>query len=104
MGAADKDDDETEEVFQRRKTYSPLCADLIDAYEKDPAKIRSQMRELQERDTLVASLAAKKDTFPSMILSPSPLIFTVHSLTPFSVLFSFFSFFSFSFPKQSNNW
>jgi len=77
-----------------------LCADLIDAYEKDPAKIRSQMRELQERDTLVASLAAKKDTFPSMILTPFtfdlPQFTHSHLLCPFHFFLSFFSFF---FPK-----
>ena len=28
--------DETEEVFQRRKTNGPLCADLIDEYDRDP--------------------------------------------------------------------
>ena len=39
-----KPDSETEEVFHRRKMYGPLCADLIDAYEKDPAKIRSQLK------------------------------------------------------------
>ena len=61
--------DEEEEEFQRMKTCGPLCADLIDAYEKDPAKIRSLMRELQERDTLVSSLVARKDAFPSMILA-----------------------------------
>ena len=45
MGArATKPADETEEVFQRSKTNGPLCADLIDAYEKDPAKVRSQLR------------------------------------------------------------
>jgi len=44
MGAADKDDDETEEDYERGKANGPLCADLIDAYEKDPAKVRSQLR------------------------------------------------------------
>jgi len=45
MGArATKLDKETEEVHQRKKTNGPLCADLIDAYEKDPAKVRSQLR------------------------------------------------------------
>jgi len=43
-GRAAKEADETEEDFQRSKTNSPLCADLIDAYEKDPAKVRSQLR------------------------------------------------------------
>ena len=45
MGArAAKEADETEEDFQRRKTNGPLCSDLIDAYEEDPAKVRSQLR------------------------------------------------------------
>jgi len=44
MRIAPKGDQETEEGYQRRKTNGPLCADLIDAYEKDPANIRSQMR------------------------------------------------------------
>ena len=43
-GRSTKPADETEEVFQRRKTYGPHCADLIDAYEKDPPKVRSQLR------------------------------------------------------------
>jgi len=47
--------DETEEVFQSRKT-GPLCADLIDAYEKDPAKVRSQLRK---------QLCLKGISFPS---------------------------------------
>ena len=40
-----KDDKDKKEDFQRKKTNGPLCADLIDAYEKDPAKVRSQLRE-----------------------------------------------------------
>ena len=45
MGAVTtKPADETEEDYARSKTNGPLCADLIDAYEKDPAKVRSQLR------------------------------------------------------------
>ena len=39
-----KSANETEEDFQRRKTSGPICANLINAYEKDPAKVRSQLR------------------------------------------------------------
>ena len=39
-----KEAGETEEIFQRKKTNGPLCADLIDAYEKDPAKVITQLR------------------------------------------------------------
>ena len=49
MGIRDKDQDiapvgksETEEEYLTSKTTGPLCADLIDAYEKDPSKVRSQ--------------------------------------------------------------
>jgi len=35
---------ETEEVFQRRKTYGPVCADLIDEYERDPVTVRNRLR------------------------------------------------------------
>jgi len=51
MGIRKKDHDiapvgktETEDEFKLSKTNGPLCADLIDAYEKDPAKVRSQLR------------------------------------------------------------
>ena len=44
MGTDAKGPDETEEAYERSKTNGPLCADLIDAYEKDPAKVRSQLR------------------------------------------------------------
>jgi len=49
MGIRNKDQDiapvgtsETEEEYLTRKTNGPLCADLIDAYEKDPASVRSR--------------------------------------------------------------
>jgi len=35
---------ETEEVFQRRKTNGPKCADLVDEYEKDPVGVRTRLR------------------------------------------------------------
>jgi len=35
-----KSADETEEVFQRRTTNGPLCADLIDDYEREPEHLR----------------------------------------------------------------
>jgi len=39
-----KSADETEEVFQRKKTNSPLCADLIDDYERDVMVVRHRLR------------------------------------------------------------
>ena len=39
-----KQADETEEVFQRKKTNSPLCADLIDEFESDPVTVRHRLR------------------------------------------------------------
>jgi len=39
-----KPKDETEEVFQRRKTNGPKCADLVDEYEKDPVGVRTRLR------------------------------------------------------------
>jgi len=45
MGARTiKPADETEEVFQRKKTNSPLCADLIDDYERDVMVVRHRFR------------------------------------------------------------
>jgi len=40
-----KGDNETEEVFQRRKSNGPRCADLIEDYEKDPYEVRTSLRE-----------------------------------------------------------
>jgi len=40
----DMDDDETEEDLERRKTNGPLCADLIDEYERDPVAVRHRLR------------------------------------------------------------
>jgi len=39
-----KSTDETEEVFQRRKTIGPLCADLIDEYESEPEHLEVRHR------------------------------------------------------------
>jgi len=39
-----KVEDETEEVFRRRKTNGPLCADLVDEYERDPVAVRDRLR------------------------------------------------------------
>jgi len=47
MGTADMDDmdeDETKEDYERRKTNGPLCADLIDEYERDPVAVRHRLR------------------------------------------------------------
>jgi len=44
MGARTKGADDTDEDHQRKKTNGPHCADLIDGYEKDAAKVRSQLR------------------------------------------------------------
>jgi len=35
-----KKNDETEDVFERRKINGPLCADLIDEYESEPGHLR----------------------------------------------------------------
>ena len=40
--------DESEEVFQQRRTYGPQCADLIDEYEGDPEGIRARLRRMPE--------------------------------------------------------
>jgi len=42
--AAAKEGNETEQEFQRRKTNGPLCADLIDEYERDSVGVRHQLR------------------------------------------------------------
>jgi len=39
-----KPENETEEVFQRKKTNGPKCADLVDEYEKDPSGVRTRLR------------------------------------------------------------
>ena len=39
-----KPENETEEVFQRKKTNGPKCADLVDEYEKDPDGVRTRLR------------------------------------------------------------
>jgi len=70
-----KSANETEDDFQRRKTCGPLCADLIDAYEKDPAKVRSQLR---KQLGLPGNPPPRiTPTFPS-----SPLFLTFRSFFP----------------------
>jgi len=44
MATRTKENYETEEVFQRRKTNGPKCADLVDEYEKDPDGVRTRLR------------------------------------------------------------
>jgi len=39
-----KVNDETDEDFERMKTTGPLCADLIDEYERDPMTMRHRLR------------------------------------------------------------
>jgi len=43
-GRTTKEENETEEDFQRRRTNAPLCADLIDEYERDPVAVRHRLR------------------------------------------------------------
>ena len=43
-GEVKKADNETEEVFQRRKKYCAAIADLIDSYEKDATRVRARLR------------------------------------------------------------
>ena len=44
MGTADKEDNDTEEAYERSKTNGPLCADVIDEYEHDPVTVRNRLR------------------------------------------------------------
>jgi len=44
MDARTKRAVDTEEDHQRKKTYGPLCADLIDQYEGDPVAVRHRLR------------------------------------------------------------
>jgi len=44
MGTAEKGDDETLEDFERSRTNGPLCADLIDEYERDPVATTHRLR------------------------------------------------------------
>jgi len=44
MGTADKEDDDTEEDYERSKTNGPLCADVIDEYERGPVAVRHRLR------------------------------------------------------------
>ena len=50
---------ESEEDYQRSKTNGPKCADLIDAYEKDPVGVRQRLRNLPGiRDTYIGWMFA----------------------------------------------
>ena len=54
---------ETKEDFQRRKTNGPLCADLIDEYERDPDGTRFRLRkELCLTGEFAESLRQKAET------------------------------------------
>jgi len=44
MGKELRDADEAEEDFQRKKTFGPKCADLIDKYEKNSNVVRARLR------------------------------------------------------------
>jgi len=44
MGTRRKENDETEEVFRRSLDCGPLCADLIDEYERDPTAVKNRLR------------------------------------------------------------
>jgi len=44
MGIAAKGDHKTEEDYERSKTNGPLCANLIDEYERDPVAVRHRLR------------------------------------------------------------
>jgi len=44
MATRTKENDETEEVFQRRKMNGPRCAVLVDEYEKNPDGVRTRLR------------------------------------------------------------
>jgi len=54
---------ETEEDFQRKKTTGPLCANLIDEYERDPDGTRFMLRkELGLIGGFAESLRQKAET------------------------------------------
>jgi len=46
MGGRTKRVNDTDEDHQRKKTNGPLCADLIDEYERDPVAARHRLRRL----------------------------------------------------------
>jgi len=59
MGIAAKGDHETEEDYERSKTNGPLCADLIDEYERDPVAVRRRLRcQPGLRESFIAGLFA----------------------------------------------
>jgi len=59
MGTAAKGADETEEAYERSKTNGPLCADLIDEYERDPVAVRHRLRRQPGlRESFIAHLFA----------------------------------------------
>jgi len=44
MRIANKENDDTEEAYERSKTNGPLCADVIEEYERDPVETRNRLR------------------------------------------------------------
>jgi len=44
MGRKARGTDDTEEDYERSKTNGPLCADLIDEYERDPVAVRYRVQ------------------------------------------------------------
>lgn len=84
-------EDETEADVQRRKTNGPLIADLIDAYDGDPAGVRRRLRCLPGiRDLFIGHLFALmvffSDGFLCLPRSPPPnetgRFFTICSRLP----------------------
>jgi len=59
MGTAAKRANETGEDYLRRKTNGPLCADLIDEYERGPVAVRHRLRcQPRLRESFIAHLFA----------------------------------------------
>jgi len=59
MGTANKGDDETEEAYERSKTNGPLCANVIDEYERNPVAVRHRLRRQPGlRESFIAGLFA----------------------------------------------
>jgi len=59
MVTAAKEADETEDAYERSKTNGPLCADLIDEYERDPVAVRHRLRRQPGlRESFIAHLFA----------------------------------------------
>ena len=82
-----KPKDETEEIFQRRKSNGPKCADLVDEYEKDPDGVRTRLRrelglpgsfifQFLFRSSLHSSVLTRCNVLRDLSLKPLNVLFT----------------------------